>query len=727
MWRTILSYFVGENSDNDLSLDEAYNVLSKCTNNENTEVANNNSVTEDEEFSTYHKTGYITAIENNTYTIDNIYQFVSDNLNAAVGTNISYITYISNGKFKVSNVEIINSDWDSFVEVSNRKWCTRILACKVINKSMRDILVEPGNVKINLNEVSAEFVPVVGDWLEIDVKCEIDESIADLNGNIIEVNKISPLRIKQISGIIKQWDKHTQTGVIDKNISFSKESLSQGYIPFVGDRIITEAIESDQAQCSWRSLKVVPDLTVTKNELKTVDTEDFTEHVEGLFISNICITSNTVNEVQPFTVDIQNKCEEDLILLDVKFSSSNSQCSINKQQDLKNLTVPANSSVKLECKCNVKSYGRTRELMLFVFKDFTIGRWVTITLEAKVSEEFRRGRYSSQNYSRQTMHNNVLQGDYLRGQRPVLPPRFISNKLPEYKVPQKLVDFVVRYSVSFRDTMALSNEIQQVKPSLRSLNFNTYEDFFHTLIHLEEIANMIAVKQYDQEKACFIQNGEYLMLEIENLSERRPSLIVGDRVVARDPYNANSYELEGFIHKVGAKHVYIKFGQVFHEMYKGEDYQISVVCSRTTYRKRHQAVGLAIRNLGKEILFPSKVQLQSPQLDFTYDKYADELQSVENKSKDCGNNFIKDVCFGIRGKTPENNVNRNKRILASLQKIANKENIAITDVSKKTEGSVSVEDTNGISKLLLPVEEETKTYRRYVLHLLNYHTLLLTL
>lgn len=399
---------------------------------------------------------------------------------------------------------------------------------------------------------------------------------------------------------------------------------------------------------------------------------------------------------------------EDLVLLEVKFSNINSQCSIDNPLNFRNLTIQTNSFEKIECKCKVKSYGRSRELLLFVFKNFTVGRWVTIFLDVKVSEEFRRSRYARQQHNGQVLHNNVLQGDFLKGQRPILPPRFISNRLPEYKVPQKLWDVVLSYSGSYRGRLQLSEEIQKIKPCLKSLNFNTYEDFFHTLIHVEEITNIIATKNYDQEKACFIQNGEYLMLEIENLSERRPSLIVGDKIVARDPYNAKSFELEGFIHKVGAKHVYIKFGQAFHDTYKGEDYEITVVCSRTTYRKRHQAVGLAIRNLGKEVLFPSRVQLKAPQLDFTYEKYADELQLAGNKTKNCDNHFKKNSCSGthkIDRDVSDKNTNRNKRILASLQKCTNTER---TRISPKTEESVS---TNGITKLLLPVEKEMKPYQ----------------
>lgn len=698
MLKAIVSYFFGE-KDTHLSLDEAYTVLNNhiiSEDDENKEKIKDTFKEVEHDFSTYHKTGYITSVEGNKLVIDNVHDFVSDNLNVSIGTRISYIAYINEGKFKISNVEVLDNDWDCSVEGISHKWCTRILACQVVHRNIREITVDPGSIKINLNEVASEFVPIVGDWLEVDAKCEIDENVADLNGNIVEINKLSPLRIKQVTGTIRRWDLITQMGVIDKIISFSKESLSEGYIPVVGDRVITEVIESNQGQYSWRSLKVVPEFKIArKDELIVTNAEDYIEFVEGLHITDAYVTSNTVNEVQSFTVEIHNNREEDLVLLEVKFSNANGQCSISNSSNIKKLKIAANSCLKIECYCKLRNYGHSRELLLFTFENFKVGRWVMIYLEMKASEQFKRGRYARQTHSRQLVQNNVLQGDFLKGQRPVLPPRFISNRLGEYKVPQKLWDIIMMYSDSFRDKMTLSEEIHKIKPCLNNLNINTYEDFFHTLLHIEEIANIIAVKNYDQSSVCFIQNGEYLMLEIENLSERRPSLMVGDKIIAKDPYNANSFELEGFIHKVGAKHVYLKFSQTFHDTYKGEDYSVTAVCSRTTYRRRHQAVSLAVRNLGKDILFPSKVQLKTPQFSFTYDEYQDELKSMREQPHASDAHILK---------KPEN---RNIHILARLQ-----QHLHTNQVFKSTDCDQNVISVNNATKLLLSAENDTKSDKR---------------
>lgn len=110
---------------------------------------------------------------------------------------------------------------------------------------------------------------------------------------------------------------------------------------------------------------------------------------------------------------------------------------------------------------------------------------------------------------------------------------------------------------------------------------------------MDEISNLMLIRQYDQERACFIKNAEFLMWEIENLAERRPSIVLGtfhsytswwihhsflgDRIIASDPLNSSNQEYEGHVYKVGAKHVYLKFSLLFHDKYNGEDYSIRVV------------------------------------------------------------------------------------------------------------------------------------------------------
>ena len=43
-----------------------------------------------------------------------------------------------------------------------------------------------------------------------------------------------------------------------------------------------------------------------------------------------------------------------------------------------------------------------------------------------------------------------------------------------------------------------------------------------------------AIKKFDRDRACFTRQGDYLVLEIPNLAESRPSLIVGDKLIASE-------------------------------------------------------------------------------------------------------------------------------------------------------------------------------------------------
>lgn len=47
----------------------------------------------------------------------------------------------------------------------------------------------------------------------------------------------------------------------------------------------------------------------------------------------------------------------------------------------------------------------------------------------------------------------------------------------------------------------------------------------------------MALQKYSKDRLHFENSGEYLVLKIPDLSEHRPSLIVGDRVVVTDPPN----------------------------------------------------------------------------------------------------------------------------------------------------------------------------------------------
>uniref|UniRef100_A0A1B0BE95 Helicase MOV-10-like beta-barrel domain-containing protein n=1 Tax=Glossina palpalis gambiensis TaxID=67801 RepID=A0A1B0BE95_9MUSC len=135
--------------------------------------------------------------------------------------------------------------------------------------------------------------------------------------------------------------------------------------------------------------------------------------------------------------------------------------------------------------------------------------------------------------------------------------------------------------------------LENVFPSLREeLNINSYVNRFQTLLYLEEMECFVNVRMYDRERAHFPREGKYLALVMENLSERRPSLAVGDIVKAKNPWadDKNAERMyKGVIHKVLHNRILLKFDDNFQRKYDYRDYRLEFYFSRYCYRKQHCA------------------------------------------------------------------------------------------------------------------------------------------
>lgn len=344
---------------------------------------------------------------------------------------------------------------------------------------------------------------------------------------------------------------------------------------------------------------------------------------------DIILKADKFNEEIPFEIEIKNESGDEITLKNIEIYSLNSQ--ITLENKMESTTVENDKELRIKFICNPKSINKSKELVVFVFQsltknEFKIQRDITIDLEI---ENIYKNQGSKSNKKCVNTNRVTKEGkELILGQQPCNPPKFIANRLGDYPVPSRLFDFLLKTDTNNPDPYEIRNNLLQLKPSLsKELCFQTYEDYFHTLLHVEEIEIINLMCVYNKEKTCFVKNGEYLMLEIENLAEKRPSLMCGDKVLASDPNKTKDVILEGFIHKVGAKHVYLKFNPTFHEKYNGEDYSISVEHSRTLFRKMHQAVALAVKNLGRDILFPCKLITKCPQVCFDYDICGDNIRN----------------------------------------------------------------------------------------------------
>ena len=163
----------------------------------------------------------------------------------------------------------------------------------------------------------------------------------------------------------------------------------------------------------------------------------------------------------------------------------------------------------------------------------------------------------------------------------------------------------------FKNVTKNPRNLTAIYPILREeLTFENYMDKFQLLIQLEEIDGDINLHTYDRDGVCFVKNGIFLELEVPGLAEGRPSVQVGDSVIAR-PFPAGGRIYEGCIHRVKQASLLLKFNTEFHENYNGEDYDVCFKVSRTAVRRCHYGVIQAIKQLDERVLFPYTMHFQN--------------------------------------------------------------------------------------------------------------------
>ncbi|EDV99682.1 GH12466 [Drosophila grimshawi] len=193
--------------------------------------------------------------------------------------------------------------------------------------------------------------------------------------------------------------------------------------------------------------------------------------------------------------------------------------------------------------------------------------------------------------------------------------RFIKTHFAGYKVPERLLQIVLKTDRMQDMRQQLVNQYPYLE---ELLSYENYAKRFDTLLFLEEIEYMISFRNFDRERAHFQRDRKYLSVHVENLAERRPSLVLGDSVNAINPWLENSV-YQGIIHKVLFDRVLLKFNASFQQQYNSEDYRLEFHFSRYGFRKQHYAVNHIPNYLGQHFLFPSKVtKRDNPQLDVQF-------------------------------------------------------------------------------------------------------------
>ncbi|XP_077294325.1 putative RNA helicase armitage [Arctopsyche grandis] len=597
-------------------------------------------------------TGKITRLTDSSGIIDGRLKFSLENSNhlqLKVNDVVNYLIFQLNEDEppKVSRIlSVLETFWDSS-ENGNKEFLPhgseqeyfdivdRVLVGKVIKREGRNVTIEPNNVKFNLDHVVSNFLPMVGDWVEICGKVQQEKNVLFGNdiGEILEVTTLACLRSEIVEGKITKLEKDNGWGIVDNRILFNILSCNASYNLKIGDEVIVDAIESDQGKLSWRALSIVVKTSYRKNTRKITTPVVYNENKNGIIISTkLDFGDMKIGDENKIDVEISNTKDSTQFMYGIQHKSDKNSSQIEILHDCNSyIIIPPKGQIRIEFKCVARFLGVSKELIVFKCQGFDLTRQFNMKVIdprwAKNAQTANSLKYESKldiiidnmRYKKKT--------NFIPGVRPCKPPPFIKVRTPIYSIPIKLWEAYLEYSGCSQQDAKHLIEFENKLSLPPFISINNYNLKFHTLLFIDEIQYTIRYKMYNSDNVFMTTVGEFFRLYIENLHEKRPCLLVGDSVRVKNPWNINMYDYEGFIHKIQSDCILIKFSADFHKKYNGEDVCIEFFFSRSAFQKCHFAIDLAATHLGPQILFPDKMIINQNQLEI------EESNNETNESK----------------------------------------------------------------------------------------------
>ncbi|KAH9983175.1 P-loop containing nucleoside triphosphate hydrolase protein [Russula compacta] len=186
----------------------------------------------------------------------------------------------------------------------------------------------------------------------------------------------------------------------------------------------------------------------------------------------------------------------------------------------------------------------------------------------------------------------------------VAPPRLLAiawrTNLGKYRIPK-----------TFRPILSLppnrSDNGEDIVPTqIRSLfpgalRLSSHANAFCLLQWLEEIAMEDALRVYDMESVRLTKHGVYYHLPVPGLAEKRPSVIIGDTVLAQMNGAAHDRWYEGHVHYLRQAEVALRFHGSFPKD-GTQQFDVRFQVNRVPLRRQHQA--LRANHYAPHLLFP---------------------------------------------------------------------------------------------------------------------------
>uniref|UniRef100_A0AAR2KF56 RNA helicase n=1 Tax=Pygocentrus nattereri TaxID=42514 RepID=A0AAR2KF56_PYGNA len=437
------------------------------------------------------------------------------------------------------------------------------------------------------------FEPMKGDWVQAQYFISPTEWSS-------QAQTVAPLRYQRMD----QVSPHIvfgRSGVVEDCVFFCLDSLllPTAYQPTPGDVVSVVVVESSQSFYCWRALCMAPikhSLNASVPVLPEAEMQILLQNKGGLVVS----------EETQFGSLLMGQTKELLIWIQCVTVTNILMSSANDSFMIFHRFISTGHHL-CNGKCHLcRNLGRCAELLLLHFSSFTIGRRLEVSVS---SAEESLLKPSAPYCPAVPLPQPQRHAQVITVMAPAPPiRRRLPNFLGNYPVPQAL-----------RECVEAQNDVLVVQPALgEPLCLSSMIPRFSALLWLEELQAEKELKEFTISGALLRKGAVYLHLEVPGLSEGRPNLFIGDRVVLKKPCSGGCVvEYIGYVTEISEEDVSLRVNSEFQKSYLGEPLDVEFTFNRVTIRRCHCLVLLVL-------------QLQSP---IWTGKWEPEQLQVENEGE----------------------------------------------------------------------------------------------
>ncbi|PPQ72286.1 hypothetical protein CVT24_004675 [Panaeolus cyanescens] len=299
-------------------------------------------------------------------------------------------------------------------------------------------------------------------------------------------------------------------------------------------------------------------------------------------------------------------------LIEVKLSSDHkpfgsSPCfTIEKAHTLSSRRISYYNPIEMTISFQQRFVGRYQDRIEMIFEDATFNKRFVITkpLRAIVGDQDLHTELApKQAYKpRQAVLRPPVR-DVIPG---IKPPAQTSIKyvapLPKAEIPQYLKNIL---DGPEKSSAKIADRIRKIVLPDR-LGVDSYGRFFKLLLWIEEFkmeyVNTQDLARYDIMDAKLMRHNQYYYLEVPGLAEKRPSVLMGDRILVQEQGSLDGRWYEGHVHVVRQHEVGLRFHSTFDRYAAGRRFNVRFKLNRTPIKRQHQAMDSLFTE--ERILFP---------------------------------------------------------------------------------------------------------------------------